>query len=93
MNPLTVIYWTRVLLGVVAALLCAFLNSIVSDFNILNGISVALLIYIITYYVYKARFLAEVKKPSKIFSTGVGAYFLSWIVLWVLFYTILTKQP
>ena len=91
MQPLTIIYWTRVLLGTIAALICAFLTSIITDFSILNGVSIALLVYIITYYVYKAQFLGKVAKPSKIFSTGVGAYFLSWLVMWALFYTVLYR--
>lgn len=91
MNTLTIIYWTRVLLGVVAALISTFLGGLSSDFNILNGITIALLVYIVTYYVYKALFLTKVEKSSKIFTTGVGAYFLSWIVMWALFYTLLNK--
>jgi len=93
MKPLTMIYWTRVLLGVAAALICALLSGPIIDFNIFNGISIALLFYIITYYVYKPLFLTKVEKPSKIFSTGVGAYFLSWIVMWALLYTVLYSHP
>jgi len=91
MNPLATIYWTRVLLGTIAALISAFLKGLLPDFNILNGISIALLVYIVSYYVYKPLFLAKVEKPSKIFTTGVGAYFLSWIVMWALFYTLLYR--
>jgi len=92
-SPITLIYWTRLLLGIVAALISALLSSITIEFNLLNGVSIALLIYIITYYVYKSLFLARVEKPSKIFTTGVGAYFLSWLVMWALFYTLLYRQP
>jgi len=89
MNPLTIIYWTRFLLGVIAALVSAFLTTLVPEFSLFNGISIALLFYIVTYYLYKSRFLAKVEKPSKIFTTGVGAYFLTWLATWALFYTIL----
>jgi hypothetical protein len=34
-------------------------------------------------------FVGKVEKQSKIFTTGVGAYFLSWLVMWVLFYTLM----
>jgi len=91
MNPLTIIYWTRALLGIVAALITTLLNELAGGINIFNGISIALLVYIVSYYVYKPLFLTKVEKPSKIFTTGVGAYFLSWIVLWTLFYTLLYK--
>jgi len=93
MNPLNVIYWTRFLLGIVAALTSALLSSAIREFSLLNGISIALLVYIITYYVYKAMFLAKVEKASKIFTTGVGIYFLSWLVVWVMLYTIFYQPP
>ncbi len=90
MKPLSVIYWTRVLLGITAGLISTLLSSLApADFNILNGVSVALLVYIVTYYVYRAKFPADVvEKRSKIFSQGVGAYFMAWIVSWGLLYTI-----
>jgi len=92
MKPTAIIYWTRACLGVVAALLSTLLSA-VGDVNLLNGVSIALLVYIVTYYIYKPLFLTKVEKPSKIFTTGVGAYFLIWIVAWVIFYTLLFKTP
>ncbi|MDH4221718.1 MAG: hypothetical protein OEV19_03165 [Candidatus Bathyarchaeota archaeon] len=89
MNPLSIIYWTRFMLGIAAGLISALLSGLIADFNLLNGITIALLIYIVTYYVYKPAFLAKVEKPSKIFTTGVGGFFLSWLVMWTLFYTLL----
>lgn len=90
MNALTIIYWTRALLGIVAALICTLFNELVGGISILNGISIALLVYIITYYVYKARFLTKVEKRSKLFSTGVGVYFFTWIVMFGLFFTLVS---
>jgi len=87
MKPTTVIYWTRAGLGVVAALLSSLLGLLAGDINLLNGLSIALLLYIVTYYIYKALYVAQVEKPSKIFSTGVGAYFLTWIVVLGIFFT------
>jgi hypothetical protein len=89
MNPLTVIYWTRALLGIVAALICTLFIGILGDISIFNGISIALLIYIISYYIYKPLFLSKVEKSSKLFSQGVGVYFLTWIVMFTLFFTLL----
>ena len=93
MKPLTIIYWTKGLLGFAAGLASALLSNLMPEFNLLNGITIALLIYLVSYYAYKAVFLARVEKPSKIFSTGVGAYFLTWLVMWTLFYTILNPTP
>jgi thiamine transporter ThiT len=92
MKPTTVIYWTRAFLGVVAGLLSTLLSA-VGGISFLNGLSIALLVYIVTYYVYKSLFLTKVEKPSKIYTTGIGAYFLTWIVAWAIFYTLLRTPP
>jgi hypothetical protein len=89
MNPISIIYWSRALLGVVAALVCTLFIGLLGDISIFNGISIALLIYIISYYVYKSIFITKVEKASKLFSIGVGAYFLTWIVTFTLFFTLL----
>ena len=93
MNPLTIIYWTRFLLGTVAAALSALLTDFLPEFNLLNGISIALLVYIVSYYVYKAAFVGKVEKQSKIMSQGIGIYFFTWLVSWILMYTIILGQP
>jgi len=90
MKPTTIIYWTRACLGVATALICALLSAVAS-ISFLNGVTIALLFYIITYYVYKRLFLIKVEKSSKIFTTGIGAYFLAWIVAWTMFYTLIFK--
>lgn len=91
MKPTTIIYWTRACLGIVAALISTLLSS-VANINFLNGVTIALLIYIVSHYVYKPLFLTKVEKPSKIFTTGIGAYFLTWVVGWVIFYTLFIPQ-
>lgn len=88
MKPLNVIYWLRACLGIASAAICATLG-LIWNIGFLDGISVSVLVYIITNYVIKRRFTAEVKETSGMFSIGIGAYFLLWIVFWVLLYSIL----
>jgi len=88
MKPTTIIYWTRAFTGVVAGLLSTLLSTL-GEISFLNGVTIALLVYIITYYIYKPLFLTKVEKPSKILTTGVGVYFLTWIVAWIIFYTLI----
>ena len=88
MKTTTVVYWGRFGLGIIAALSCALLR--LDSF--LNGLSFGILFYILTYYVLKGLFAAKVEKPSELFKMGIGAYFLSWIVAWILFYTLLAKS-
>ena len=84
MEPLNILYWSRVGLGILAAVVCTLLR--LDDF--LSGLAFGILFYIITHYILRRRFVAEAEKPSKVFTMGIGAYFMSWIVSWALFYTI-----
>jgi hypothetical protein len=54
-----------------------------------NSISIALIVYIVSYYIVKRIFSPKVEKPQKIATAGIGIYFLSWLVSWILLYTIL----
>jgi uncharacterized membrane protein YGL010W len=99
MKPLEKVYWLRLALGLVAALACTGFglatNTVSSSkFNatdLMNGIALALITYLLSYYVIKAVFVTKVQKPQKLFTTGIGVYLLSWIVFWVLFYTFLAR--
>ena len=92
MKPLNIIYWSRVGFGVLAALVCDLLIDVENVANpLISGMSVGILVYLITYYILKWQFMAKVEKPSKMFTMGIGAYFLTWIVAWVLFYTLIFR--
>jgi PKD repeat protein len=86
METLNLIYWYRVGLGIVAALISvagwALTNTLFA--SILEAATLAIAFYIITYYILKMKFIAKVEKTSKLFTTGIGAYFLTWVISWVL---------
>ena len=92
MKPLVLIYWTRLALGIVVAIISALLATMQSEgslYTFLNAITIALLVYIISYYALKAKFYNEVEKQSKILSMGIGIYFISWAVFFILSYSII----
>ena len=93
LKPLNVIYCSRVGFGVLAALICVLLRVDKYPHPLITGISIILIVYIATYYVLKWRFIAKVEKLSKIFTMGIGAYFLTCIVFWTMFITPLLKPP
>jgi ABC-type uncharacterized transport system permease subunit len=89
------LYWLRLVLGIIAAslsTLLALLSNELSVTTFINGITVALAVYLISYYILKAKFAAKVEKQSKLMTQGIGIYFFTWLVFWVLIYTIL-KGP
>jgi len=53
-----------------------------------NSASIAILVYIISYYVLKSMFGTKVSKPSKILTAGIGIYVLAWLFMWALLYTL-----
>lgn len=96
MKPLEMVYWLRFALGFVASLVCV--GYVIAAFGMpfptegvstifLNGMALAIILYLISYYALKAKFQLQVQKTQKIFTTGIGIYFLSWIVFFALLYT------
>jgi hypothetical protein len=97
MKPLEIVYWARLAAGLMAALVCIgyvlALNGPPTahsfpDYGVVfNSISLAIIVYVLSYYVVKAKFKDKVVKTQKLFTTGIGIYFLAWIVFYALFYT------
>jgi hypothetical protein len=91
-RPLVLIYWTRLALGVVAAIISALvaLNLEALDFTTFTtSLTIALLVYLVSYYLLKAKFYNKVEKQSKIMTMGIGIYFISWATFFVLSYSII----
>ena len=92
MTPVVQLYWIRVVLGIVAGAITALLAALFMNHSTLdtlvNSITVALLIYFVTYYILRGYFKEKIEKQSKILSTAVGMYFFAWLSFFVLFYTV-----
>jgi hypothetical protein len=100
MKPIEKVYWLRFGLGILAALVCigfgmatnTISNSEFKPDTLMNGIALALITYLVSYYAVKSIFITKVQKPQKLFTTGIGIYLLSWIVFWTLLYTTLAGR-
>jgi len=93
LKTLNIIYCSRIGFGILAALLAAVVVDLKVGTPLINGISVALAVYLVTYYVIKWRFMNKVDKPTKLFTMGIGVYFLTFILCWVLFITPFLAAP
>lgn len=97
MKPSSSLYWIRAILGVAIGAIDAlydYVTGVVTQtafsFNdLFTGLTFALLFFIVTYYVLKIFYVDKFQKKSKILSTGIGTYFVVWIVTWVLFYSLI----
>ena len=91
MTPITQLYWIRTALGIVSGLLSAvvaiYIGNATDITTLVNSFTIALIVYLISYYVLKAMFKDKIEKQSKILSTGIAMYFFAWIPFFVLFYT------
>ena len=96
MKPLVTIYWLRLLMGVIAAGISTAVTLMQDELSytvFMNGITIALAIYLVSYYLLKAKFGTQVEKASKLMTQGIGIYFFTWLVFWVLTYSILKGPP
>ena len=92
MRPLVLIYWTRLALGIVAAIISTLvaMNLEALDFTTFTtSLTIALLVYLVSYYPLKAKFYNKVEKQSKIMTMGIGVYFIAWAVFFILSYSII----
>ena len=95
MRPLVLIYWTRLALSILAGALSALVATMLEELNpttFINGLTIALLLYLLSYYALKAKFRDRVEKPTKIMTMGIFMYFIAWAVFFILFSSIL-KGP
>jgi hypothetical protein len=60
--------------------------------KLMNSIMIALLVYLVSYYAIKSVFIGKVEKPQKIFTTGIGIYFFTWLVSLIVLYTLIVQQ-
>jgi Mn2+/Fe2+ NRAMP family transporter len=92
LNALNKIYWLRVALGAIAGLVSTSITiltgttlaQVTNTSTLLNGITIALLFYLISFYVLKAKYSSQIEKKSKIMSMGIFIYFFTWLIVWVL---------
>jgi hypothetical protein len=103
MTPLQKIYMLRLALGIIAALVCAGYGIATQQIPhnppqdafpvdylfFMNSITIALAVYLVSFYIIKSKFVLQVEKPSKIVTTGIGIYFIAWLISWILLYTII----
>jgi hypothetical protein len=93
-KPLQIIYWLRLGLGIIAALVCtgyAMVDTRDTISVFMNGAIIAMIIYLISSRIIKNRFINKVEKPQKLMTMGIGIYFLSWLVFWILLYSIIVS--
>lgn len=91
MTPVVQLYWIRISLGVVAGAISAVLALYLplNDLSsLIDSFTVALLIYLVSYYPLKAIYSKKIEKQSKILSTAVLGYFFAWLPSFVLFFTL-----
>ena len=91
MTPVVQLYSIRVTLAIVAAAISAALAlymSLTDLSTLIDSFTIALLVYLASYYPLKAIFKNRIEKQSKILSTGVIMYFFTWLPFFVLFFTL-----
>ena len=92
MTPVVQLYWIRVVLGIAAGALSAALALYMplNDLStLIDSFTIALLVYLVSYYPLRAMFTKKIDKQSKILTTGIIMYFFAWLPFFVLFFTLI----
>ncbi|NLE05986.1 MAG: hypothetical protein GX638_14470 [Crenarchaeota archaeon] len=102
MKILAKIYWFRVALGAIAGVISTLIPLVMQSATgktlieqmretntLLNGITIALLVYLVSYWIMKSKLVSKVEKPTKIMTMGIFIYFFAWLVVWVLLTTLI----
>ncbi len=95
MKPLTQIYWTRAMLGLIIGISSglyvyfAVTTEVSNIYTLLTGLSFSLLFYMATFRILKFKFFGRIEKQKKLMTQGIGIYFFAWLVSWTLFVTLL----
>ena len=91
-KPLDLLFWIRAGLGSLSGLIAGVLGFIGSNPQSVNGIIVALLFYVASYYL--ARYVLAIELPAgesrKLFTTGVGSFVMLFLFTWILYNTFVT---
>ncbi len=79
-------YYTRLIMGVIAGLVCGLFKLVT-----LTGFYVGMLFLVLSYYVL--RFILRLK-PGEVegrvfYREGVGTYIITWLLVWSLTYSML----
>ncbi|MEM2342039.1 MAG: hypothetical protein QXX94_05855 [Candidatus Bathyarchaeia archaeon] len=83
MELLNIIYWIKLPLGFLAALVCMVLKVN----NIFGGTLLSIAIYLLSDRILRQIFIGKISKPSDITKTGLSIYISAWIFFWILLYT------
>ena len=93
MTPTVQLYYIRVVLGLFAAALSAVIALLIGNptgiTTLINAFTIALIVYLLSYYALRGFYKDKIEKQSKILSTAVLMYFLVWLPFFVLFFTML----
>jgi len=85
-SPRDFIYWTRLILAIIAGFLCAILR--LDTAGLVIGMAFYLISYTMFRYIIKID-LDKVDGEAKLYTIGFGTYLAMWITVWALLHTYL----
>ncbi|HIE14284.1 TPA: hypothetical protein EYP70_03325 [Candidatus Bathyarchaeota archaeon] len=83
MDPLDTIYWIKLCLGVLAAIICILLRVN----NLITGTGIGFATYAISDRILRQIFIDKIEKSTEVTKTGAGIYAITFLFSWILLYT------
>jgi hypothetical protein len=88
-KPTSVIYYSRLTGGIIMGIVSTLLSGY--DHSGYTQLSLAITAYLFTYYILRFGFKIDptkLRSKNQILTLGIGTFFLVWILVWVLTYTV-----
>jgi len=90
LKPTSLIYYSRLTAGIIMGVVSTLLSA-GYDHSGYTQLSLAITAYLFTYYILRFGFKIDPTKlrtKNQILTLGIGTFFLIWILVWVLTYTV-----
>lgn len=80
------LYWLRIGLAAISG----YVTSLLVGTDYYNGVSIGILVYLITFYVARYAWYRGIAKEaqSKLLFTGIGGFAILFLFTWMLFFTL-----
>ncbi len=87
--PFDKLYWLRIGSGALAGALAYYVSSLDMGNALYNGITVAIGIFLVTYYLARYGLYRKLGKEyfTKFYTTGIGGYIMVFLFTWILLFT------
>jgi len=89
MEALDKLYWTKTLIAVLLGVLFSFLQLAID----LSGYAILSVGFALQFFISDLLGRIFNVEKTRAWKVGIGAYFFTWLIVWIIFFTLLRAKP